>query len=99
MEMTLSPKELGVLADHMATVLGPRIEEVIKRILAAAARNTSSTQLTVKDVAEQLQVCEKTVLKHLANGKIAGANISSMDKPVWRISPQAVAKFLDNQTS
>lgn len=95
--MTLSPKELGALADQLLAVFIPRFDEALKRTLTV--RSTSSAQLTVKEVAEQLKLSEKTILKYLDCGKLAGANISTIGKPTWRISQQAVQVFLDNRTA
>ncbi len=97
MEMALSPKELGVLAEQMIAVFTPRFDEALKRALTA--RSASLAQLTVKEVAGQLRMPEKTVLKYLVCGKLAGANLSTVDKPVWRISQQAVDKCLADRTS
>lgn len=97
MEMTLSPKELGVLAEQMIAVFVPRFDEALKRTLNT--HNAPSTQLTVKEVAEQLKLSTKTVLTYLDCGKLMGANLSTMSKPVWRISQQAVDNFIANRTS
>ena len=99
MEMTLSPKELGVLAEQMLAVLIPRVDEALKQTLAKTSRNTSSTQLTVKEVAEQLKLSEKTILKYLECGKLKAANMNHVDKPSWRIKQQNVDDFLDSRTS
>ena len=46
--------------------------------------------LTVKGVAEQLNFSEKTIQKYIANGRLRASNLGTCEKPVWRISQQAV---------
>jgi excisionase family DNA binding protein len=52
--------------------------------------------LTVKDVAEQLGVDQRTVLSLIANKSLAASNIAprASSRPLWRIRPEAIEAFL-----
>ncbi len=55
--------------------------------------------LTVKQVAELLQVSESTVVRYLQGGKLKGVKLTDGKKGKWRIQPEEIQKFLNRGTA
>lgn len=92
MNFGLSPNELTILADQLVAQILPRVNAAIQQ--ASKGSQHSLTQLTVEDVAAQLKLSEKTIHKYLKERRLGGSNLGTFEKPVWRISQQAVQEFL-----
>ena len=59
----------------------------------------SETMLTVQEVAKLLKTSRYTVRDWILAGELEGANICSGQRHrIWRISPAAVAKFIESRT-
>ena len=54
----------------------------------------SERLLTVQDVAERLQVAERTVRLWMREGRIRGKNLGG--RAGWRIRPEDLDAFIDN---
>lgn len=93
MNVALTQNEINAIAEQIATSVLARLDAAARQ----ASKTTSPTGLlTVKDVADQLQLSEKTIHKYLADARLRGSNIGTSEKPLWRITQQAIQVFLES---
>lgn len=88
MPFSLSPNEINTIAAEIFNSLLPRLNAMVQQ--ASKVAHVSLVQLTVKDVAKQLQLSEKTIQKYIGEGRLRASNLGTHEKPMWRISQQAV---------
>lgn len=69
-----------------AAMLAAMKAEVKKAAEAAVVAKDADTFYTVKEAADRLKQCPKTVLTRISEGKLGHANLGSMDKPNYLIS-------------
>ncbi|MFC6222701.1 helix-turn-helix domain-containing protein [Hymenobacter artigasi] len=93
MNINLSPAEVNAIADQISASVLARVTAAMQQ---AAKTSPALGQLTVKEVADQLQVSEKTIHKYLNEGKLRGSNLGTCERPTWRISQLAIQNFLDS---
>lgn len=91
MNIPLTPNELKTIAEHLCVLMVPRFDALVQQ--TSKASHPSLVVLTVKDVAEQLQFSEKTIHKYIGVGRLRASNLGTPEKPVWRMSQQAVQEF------
>ncbi|KAA9338431.1 helix-turn-helix domain-containing protein [Hymenobacter busanensis] len=92
MNIGFTPNEINALAEQLCPAILHRLDAAVKQHLKSST--PSLVRLTVKEVADQLKLSEKTILKYLAEGRLSGNNLGTITKPVWRISQKAVDDFL-----
>lgn len=93
MNITLTPSEVNTIAEQISASVLARVNAVLQQELKST--RPSLVRLTVKEVAEQLKLSEKTIHKYLSAGRLRGSNLGTFDKPIWRISQQDVENFLN----
>lgn len=80
--------------NQLAAVVVAGIRHEIKAAVEAATVSKDAEYLlTVKEVAERLKLCEKTVLAKITDGKIIATDAGSWERPMYRISKAALAAF------
>ncbi len=64
------------------------------------AKSKNQRFLTIGQVAEELAENPRTTLRRILDGELSAFNLSSVGKrPVWRISRDALEKFLRERAS
>ena len=82
--IALPPVVIDQLAALILASLKPHLNaEATKQ---SSTAKTSLPLLTVKEVAKRLKCVEKTVLKHIKDGKLNAANFGTWDRPSYKIS-------------
>jgi hypothetical protein len=72
------------------------LEPLIKRFEAATASDASKDAeilFTVKEAADKLKMCPKTVLSKIDSGLLKAANVGSWERPQYRVSKADLIAF------
>ena len=76
-----------------AAVVAAMRHEIKAAAEAATVAKDVDYLLTVKEAADRLKLCEKTVLAKIADSKIAATNAGTWERPQYRISKAALTEF------
>ena len=81
--LTLPP---NLIAELSAVLLASVRNELNAVSNAAAVTADADVLLTVKEAAEKLKMCQKTVLAKIEAGKLNAANMGTRERPQLRVS-------------
>ena len=92
MNISLSPNEINTIAEQIIARILPQVDAAMQR--ASKSSRPSLVQLTIEDVAGQLQLSTKTIQKYIKENRLRASNLGTHEKPVWRMSQEEVVRFL-----